>query len=177
VSLAGGLQPAQAALGCPPKAICWPMAKARISSGHNAKPMTRAHKTKRWTSGSAAEWMALRRPGRSFKADNGTEYISFQFQLKASELGLGLRLCSCCPSQRNCCVLYERDSCEKDSTITAERLYKAVEKAGTRPAGHWQTPSRTAVPLQVRLPSVGHSVGWRHSVSWFPCNKLFDGTP
>ena len=63
------------------------MARVHVASTRTTRPMTRSHKTKRWSSGTAAEWMAIRRPGRKFKAIGG---VLVRLASVPGKLGLGL---------------------------------------------------------------------------------------
>jgi hypothetical protein len=63
------------------------MARVHVASARTTRPMTRSHKTKRWSSGTAAEWMAIRRPGRKFKAIGG---VLVRIARVPGKLGLGL---------------------------------------------------------------------------------------
>ncbi len=63
------------------------MARVPVVSARTTRPMTRSYKRKRWTSGTAAEWMAIRRPGRPFSASGG---VTVRLARVPPKLGLGL---------------------------------------------------------------------------------------
>jgi hypothetical protein len=117
------------------------MARVHVASARTTRPMTRSHKTKRWSSGTAAEWMVIRRPGRKFKATGG---VLVRLARVPGKLGLGLVSVDAHAKGTTICYLRGVVVTKKARVLMRDYVELSKTKVRAKQAGPRKSPALSA---------------------------------